>query len=149
MIGHPRQERGNRPDRRRLDAGQRHASSCLLGAVLDILLHCGRHVRALGTDRRLSGRCRLSAAAGRHRVGIQWRGAAVRHARRHLARRRDRPPPLGAVQLRDVDHRHWPALASEIISQCLAAHRIRRDVRQHDRLARSADHRNRDENLSR
>ena len=91
-----REEGRRRLRRRRLDAAQRHAPPRLLGAVLDLLLHRRRHVCDLGADRRLSDRCRLSAAAGRDRLGLFRRGAAVRHARRLHARRHHRPPAVGA-----------------------------------------------------
>ena len=37
-----------------------------------------------------------------------------------------RPPAVGAVQLRDLDRRHHPALAVAVLSELLAAHRLRR-----------------------
>ena len=66
------------------------------------------------------------------------------HARRH-----HRPPAVGAVQLRDLDRRHLPALAVAVVSELLAADRLRHLLRQHDRLARAADHGDRAEDLSR
>ena len=75
--------------------------------------------------------------------------AAVRHARDLDARRHHRPPAVGAVQLRRLDRRHHPALAAAILSELLAADRLRRLLRQHDRFARPADHGDRAEYLSR
>jgi MFS family permease len=61
----------------------------------------------------------------------------------------DRATAVGAVQLRHLDSRHHPALAAAVLSELLAARRLRRDLRQHDWLARAADHSHRDEDLSR
>ena len=61
----------------------------------------------------------------------------------------DRATAVGAVQLRHLDSRHHPALAAAVLSKLLAAHCLRRDLRQHDRFARSADHGDRHEDLSR
>ena len=44
---------------------------------------------------------------------------------------------------------HHPALAVAVVSELLAAHRLRGLLRQHDRLARPADHGDRAEHLSR
>ena len=100
-AGSPHAARGAGPTRRRrLDAGQRHAPPRLLGAVLYFLLHRGRDVLALGAGRGLSDRRRISAAAGRDRLGLFGRGAAVRHARRQLAGRPHRPPAVRAARLR-------------------------------------------------
>ena len=60
-----------------------------------------------------------------------------------------RSTAVGAAQLRHLDRRHHPALAAAVLSELLAARRLRRDLRQHDRLARAADHGHRDEDLSR
>ena len=82
---------------------QRGPPSCLLGAVLDFLFYRDRHVCDHAASRRLSDRSRLSAVAGGDRLGIFRRRAAVRHARRLLARRHHRTPAVGAVFLRAVD----------------------------------------------
>ena len=73
---------------------------------------------------------------------------AVRHARHLHARRHHRPPALGAVQLRHLDRRHHSAVADSILSELLAADGIRHLLRQHDRFARAADHRDRAQHLS-
>ena len=106
-------------------------------------------VRDHRADRRLSDRCRLSAAAGGDRLGFSGVVTVVRHARHLHARRHHRPPAVGAVQLRRLDRRHHPALAVAVVSELLAAHRLRGLLRQHDRFARPADHGNRAEHLSR
>ena len=103
------------------DAGwtlhERDPSPRLLGAVLDLLLHGGRDVRDHGADRRLSDRCRLPAAAGGDRLGLFRHRAAVRHARHLHPRRPDRPPAVGAVQLRRLDRRDHSALADPVLSR--------------------------------
>ena len=73
----------------------------------------------------------------------------VRDARHQHARRHHRPPAVGAVQLWRLDRRHHPALAVAVVSELLAAHRLRGVLRQHDRFARPSDHGNRAEHLSR
>ena len=55
---------------RRLDGTERDAPSCLLGLVLDLLLHRDRDVCHRATGRRLSDRRRISAAAGGDGMGI-------------------------------------------------------------------------------
>ena len=132
-----------------LDAAERDAPPHLLGAVLDVLLHGRRDVRHHGADRRLSDRCRISAAAGRHRLGLFRRGPVVRHARHIDAGRHHRPPAVRAVQLRRLDRRHHPALAAAVLSELLAADGFCRLLRQHDRFARAPDHRDRAEYFSR
>ena len=69
-IAAPGQERHRRYRRRGLDAAERDAPSCLLGLVLDLLLHRDRDVRHRAAGRRLSDRCRISAAAGGDGMGI-------------------------------------------------------------------------------
>ena len=82
-------------------------------------------VRDHGADRRLSDRCRISAAAGGDRLGLFRRGAAVRHARRHrtldgiIGRR-----PSVLFSYAHLDRRHHPALAAAILSELLAADRL-------------------------
>ncbi len=89
--------------RRRLDAGERDAPPRILGIVLHVFLHRDRHVRDCAASRGLSDRRGIPAFAGGDRLGIFRRRAAVRHARRLLARRHHRPQAVGAVQLRAVD----------------------------------------------
>lgn len=58
----------------------------------------------------------IPATASGDRLGIQRCGAAVRHARRELARWHHRPQAFGADQLRDLDRGHRPALAAAAVS---------------------------------
>ena len=73
----------------------------------------------------------------------------VRHARRHPARYDHRPPAISADQLRHLDHRNHPAVAVAVVSELLAARRLCRHVRQHDRFTRAAADGDRDEDFSR
>ena len=73
----------------------------------------------------------------------------VRHVGRDPTRQHHRSTAVGAAQLRHLDSRHHPAVAAAVLSELLAARRLRRDLRQHDWLARAADHSHRDEDLSR
>ena len=143
-----RAEGAGRGRRRRLDAWQRHAPSRLLGAVLDLLLHRGRHVRHFRADRCLSDRCRLPSAAGSDRLGLFRRRADLRHGQRVHARRHHRPPAVGAAQLRHLDSRDLLPVADAVVSELLAADRVRHLLRQHDRFARPVDHGDRAEILS-
>ena len=90
-----------------LSAMRHHAFWALFSTFFFTAIGMYAH-RAAG--RRLSDRCRISAAAGGDRLGIQRRRAAVRHARRQFARRHHRPQAVGTVQLRDVDRRNPAAL---------------------------------------
>jgi MFS family permease len=56
---------------------------------------------------------------------------------------------FGIVQLCRFDRRHHHAVAIAVVSELLAADRLRRLLWQHDRLTRPATHGNRDEDLSR
>src|SRR5487761_2656037 len=147
-LAPPRQERDRRLRRRRLDAGKRDAPPRILGIVLHVFLHRDRHVCDCAASRGLSDRRGIPAFAGGDRLGFFRGRAAVRHARRLLARRHHRPQAVGAVQLRAVDRRTCPALAAAMVSERLDPDGFRRLLRQHDRLARTAPDRHRHEDIS-
>ena len=69
--------------------------------------------------------------------------------RRHATGPHDRSPAVGLDQLCHLDHRDRLALATAMVSELLAAWRLRGYLRQHDRLARATIDGDGDEDLPR